>query len=184
MKWKASREVLLIHSGQRSSSQSWCEHDGGSHDNTGLNNALFMRKPIHLLSQTVFLCFIETQFISMPAQFQTYFPRREQNPRPLSTITFDSWTCFRFYVSADKHRWGQNLIWSVPDIISAYRGVPFSTSVLFDNDTLLICSVLVLWLWNYTPPLTTLPTLLRCAGCTDSLWVSLSQLVLSVDAIE
>ncbi len=55
--------------------------------------------------------------------------------------------------------WEQKLIWSAPNvIISTFFYIPkllhvFSLPLWMDDNTLLICSVLVLWFWNNTHPL-------------------------------
>lgn len=85
------------------------------------------------------------------------FPQMWTKPRLLTTITFDNWTCFLSYLREGWHSWEQKLILSAPNVVLTYLGyfISFylSPPVYLNDDTLLICSVLVLWFWNHTPPL-------------------------------
>lgn len=95
------------------------------------------------------------------------------------------------YLWAGRNSWGWKLIWSAPNVITAPpKDSPmllhlFPALVWKDKNTLLICSVLVLWRWNQThPPCLMTPCFyLRrmCAWCVDSSWALLTSPVLSAD---
>lgn len=101
MRWKEIRVVLLFHSGQWSSSE-WMWWWGTWQ---GLNWCMIFRgNKIHLFSQSVCRCYNETAFITVCVSFTDLFPQMWIEPRQLSTIPFDYWTCFSvLFMSGQAH---------------------------------------------------------------------------------
>lgn len=138
MRRKEIREVLLIHSGQRSSSQSGCEHDGGVYGNTGLGT-------MHNSSRNRFISYL-SQCASVPVKPRlypcqcnspTYFPRYEQNQGCCQQSLLTIGPVFLSYLSAGRPSWGEKLIWPAADVVMAALLAYPSYSVSFSLSLLL-----------------------------------------------
>lgn len=179
--------VLLTRSGQWSSSQSECEHDGGGvHGNTELNQCIIYSS---LFSVSGPLLQWNRVYIHAHVIHRLISPDVNRSSCQQSLLTVGS--VFLSYLWVGWPIWGQKLICTAPNVIigtllsdilkplglflclSGWMEIPY-WSVLF-----LSCgfeTIPTLWMSDDSLPL-------EYAGYMDSLWVVLTSPALSVDVL-
>lgn len=147
-----------IHSGQRSSSQSECEHDGRVHGNTGLEQCIIHREiDSSPISASVPLLQWNLVYIRANLIHRLISPEMNKS-QALVNNHFWQLDLFSFISqvwgspvvgrnSFGQHQMSLLVPFDIPKLHWLFLSV--SPSDWVDDNTLLICSVLVLWFWNH-----------------------------------